>query len=76
LIARATSRGGPRSKAVPVTSRKASSIDSGSTSGEKSPRMAMICVDTCAYFAMSTGRKAACGHRRAALLIGIAEWTP
>ena len=28
------------------------------------------------YFAMSTGRKTACGQRRAARAIGIAERTP
>ena len=36
----------------------------------------MTCTETARYFAMSTGRKAACGQSRAAREIGIAERTP
>ncbi len=76
LIARATTGGGPWSPRVPVTSTKASSIETGSTSGENSPRTAMISADTRPYLARSTGRKVACGQSRAAVRIGIAECTP
>ena len=56
LIRRTASGGGPQRVSVPVRSRKASSTETGSTSGVKSPRMAMISVETCAYLVMSTGR--------------------
>ena len=56
LIARAASGGGPHSVEVPVRSMKASSTETGSTSGEKSARMAMISADARAYLSMSTGR--------------------
>ena len=36
-------------------------METGSTSGVKSPRIAMISVETCAYLAMSTGRYDAVG---------------
>ena len=55
---------------------KASSTETGSTSGEKSARIAMTSSETRRYFAMSTGRNAAEGQRRAAREIGIAERTP
>jgi len=64
LMVRAISTAGPNSDSDAVTSRKASSRESGSTSGVKPPRMPMISADTRAYFGMSTGRKAARGQRR------------
>ena len=76
LIRRTASSGLPKSDSVPVRSTKASSTETGSTSGEKSARIAMTWTDTRWYFCMSTGRKAPSGHRRAARPIGIAERTP
>ena len=64
LIRRAISTPVPWRAREPVTSRNASSRDRGSTSGVKSARIAMIRSDSRAYFSMSTGRKAAVGHRR------------
>ncbi len=75
-MVRTASRGVPNSDSVPVRSRKASSTEIGSTSGLKPSRIRMISRDTRWYFAMSTGRNAPCGQRRAALLMGIAERTP
>src|SRR5439155_1732202 len=56
LIARTASYGGPHSVSVPVRSMKASSTETGSTSGENSPRIAMTSADTRTYLSMSTGR--------------------
>ena len=76
LIVAATVGPSPESRSVPVTSRKASSMDTGSSSGVNSARMAMTCRETAAYLSMSTGTNAPSGHRRAARPIGIAECTP
>jgi len=76
LISRTASGAGPNSDAVPVRSTNASSTETGSTSGEKSPRIPMIWREAPAYLSMSTGRKTPSGHRRAALPIGIADRTP
>ena len=54
--ARAMASPGPRARRLPVTSRKASSIDRGSTRSVKPRRMAMTSADTAAYFSMSTPR--------------------
>ena len=56
LMRRTASGGGPHSVCVPVRSTNASSTDTGSTSGEKSARIAMISDETRAYLSMSTGR--------------------
>jgi len=66
----------PKSAAEPVTSRKASSIEIGSTSGVKRRRIAMTSRLTRWYFAPSTGTKIASGQSRLAVRIGIAEWIP
>ncbi len=76
LISRTASGAGPNSDAVPVRSTNASSTETGSTRGEKSPRMAMICREARTYLSMSTGRKTPSGHSRAAFEMGIAELTP
>ncbi len=76
LISATASGAGPKSEAVPVRSTNASSTETGSTSGEKSPRMAMICLDARTYLSMSTGRKTPPGQRRAAFEIGMADRTP
>jgi len=59
LIRRTAWSGLPKRVALPVRSMKASSTETGSTSGEKSARIAMTSSETRRYFAMSTGRKAA-----------------
>ena len=64
LIRRAISTPVPWSAWDAVTSRNASSSDSGSTSGVKSTRIAMIRSDSRAYLSMSTWRNAAVGHSR------------
>ena len=76
LMPRTASGAGPNSEAVPVRSTKASSTETGSTSGEKSPRIAMIWREAATYLSMSTGRNTASGQSRAALEIGMAELTP
>ena len=76
LIRRTAASGLPKSRSVPVRSTNASSTETGSTRGEKPARIAMIWSETSRYFAMSTGRNAACGHRRAARPIGMADRTP
>ncbi len=76
LIARATAGPSPWSPSVPVTSRNASSMETGSSSGVKSARIAMTSRETPAYLSMSTGTKAPSGQSRAARPMGMAEWTP
>ena len=66
----------PHKAPLAVTSRKASSMDKGSTSGVNSARMAMTSTDTRAYLSMSTGRKTPSGQSRKARLMGMAECTP
>ena len=56
LIRRTASSGGPKSACVPDRSTNASSTETGSTSGEKPPRIAMISPDTRWYLSMSTGK--------------------
>jgi len=59
-----------------VTSRNASSIEIGSTSGVNRRRIVMTSRLTATYFAPSTGRKIPFGQSRPAWRRGIAEWTP
>ena len=63
-MSRAIAGPSPRSAAVPVTSRKASSMETGSSSGVNSARIAMTSRDTAAYLSMSTGRKTASRQSR------------
>ena len=76
LMRRACAWPSPRSARLCVTSRNASSIDTGSSSGVNSVRTVMIWRETCAYVSMSTGRKTPSGQRRAARPMGMAECTP
>src|SRR4029453_14509322 len=76
LMSRAMVGPSPRSARLAVTSRNASSMDTGSSSGVHSASRAMIWRDTAAYLSMSTGRYTASRHRRYARLIGMAEWMP
>jgi hypothetical protein len=76
LMARATAGPSPWSPSVPVTSRNASSMETGSSSGVKAARMAITSWETAAYFSMSTGTKAPSGQSRAARPMGMAECTP
>jgi hypothetical protein len=64
------------SRAVPARSMKASSIDSGSTCGVNSCISLRTCRLTPAYFSMFGRTMVACGQRRRASNIGMAERTP
>jgi hypothetical protein len=55
---------------------KASSIDTGSTSGVSARMCARTARPTSAYFSMRGRTTEACGHSRRASNIGIAERTP
>ena len=66
----------PCSRSVPVRSRKASSIDSGSTSGVSASIALRTSRPTSTYFAMFGLTTTACGQRRSASNIGIAERMP
>ena len=61
LIRRPIASPSPNSAREPVTSRNASSIEIGSTSGVNRRRIAMTSRLTAWYFAPSTGRKMPCG---------------
>ncbi|MGY4312349.1 hypothetical protein ACVWW1_001652 [Bradyrhizobium sp. JR3.5] len=61
---------------MPERSRKASSIDSGSTSGVSACMASRTSRPTRTYFAMSGGITVASGQSSSALNIGIAERTP
>ena len=76
LMPRAASSPTPSSASVPVRSRNASSIESGSTSGEKRSRMAITCFVAAEYFWPLTGTKIASGHSAPAVRSGIAERMP
>ena len=69
-------RAAPCSRSVPDRSRKASSIDSGSTSGVSSSIIARTSRPTATYFAMSGVITTASGQSLSALNIGMAERTP
>ena len=62
--------------ATPDRSRKASSMDSGSTSGVKACISSRACRPTALYFAMSGRSTTASGHASIACQIGMAERTP
>jgi hypothetical protein len=61
---------------VPPRSRKASSIDNGSTSGVSRSISARTARPTSRYLAMSGRITTASGQAASALNIGIAERTP
>ena len=71
-----TSAGGPSRRSLPVRSRNASSSERPSTRGEKRSKIAKIRFDSAAYFAIEPATKIACGQRRRACALGIAEWMP
>jgi hypothetical protein len=73
LIARAMASPSPKSFRDPVTSRNASSIEIGSTSGVNRRRIARTSLLTRPYLRPSTGRKIPCGHSAPAVRSGIAE---
>ena len=68
--------GMPCSRSVPERSMKASSIDTGSTSGVSSRMRARTPLPTSAYLSMRGRTIVACGQSRLASNIGIAERTP
>ena len=72
----ARARGGPNSRSVPVTSRKASSSERPSTSGVKRRKISKMRADSRVYFAISPARKTPSGQRRRASAVGCAECTP
>ncbi len=72
----ATTSAGPMSRSVPVMSRNASSTLSGCTNGEKSSSTANIARDFSRIRCPGTFTHTACGHRRSASAIGIAERQP
>jgi hypothetical protein len=74
--ARVRAGGPPCTASVPERSRKASSIDSGSTSGVVSSMSWRTSRPTALYFAMSGLMTVACGQAARALNIGMAERTP
>ncbi len=76
LIRRPIAAPSPNRTREPVTSRKASSIEIGSTSGVNRRRTAITALLASVYFAPSTGTKIPVGHRRPASRSDIAEWTP
>src|SRR5690606_20344307 len=76
LMSDATSPGEPQSLRTPLTSRKASSIDRGSTRGVMLRKMSMTCADVSRYRSKVGGTTIALGHRCRAIPSGIAERTP
>ena len=74
LLATSMPRGS--SHAFSVTSRYASSRDSGSTSGVTSRKIAKTCRETAPYLEKSGGTMTSSGQRRKARAIGRAERTP
>ena len=68
--------GPPCRRSVPRKSIKASSIDSGSTSGVRSFIICRTSRPTRPYFSISGGMMMASGQAALALNIGIAECTP
>ena len=63
-------------RAVPVRSRKASSIDNGSTMGVSASIICRTSRPTRAYFSIFGRTTRACGQSRSASNIGMAERTP
>ena len=76
LIRRAAAAPGPHSASVPVRSRNASSMETGSTSGVNRRRIAMTRPLSAWYLRPSTGTKMPCGQSAAAVRSGIADRTP
>ena len=74
LRATSTPSGSPH--AFSVTSRYASSSDSGSTSGVTVRKISKTCRDTSPYLAKFGGRITSSGQSRTARDIGIADRTP
>jgi len=72
----AIAAGRPCSRAVPATSRNASSSERGSTSGVTSRRIAITAADAVAYASRSGGNTTSRGHRRSACPIDIALRIP
>ncbi|MGY4469219.1 hypothetical protein ACVWWK_004928 [Bradyrhizobium sp. LB9.1b] len=66
----------PCTRSVPERSRKASSIESGSTSGVSACMAWRTSRPTRTYLAMSGPITVACGQASNALYIGMAERTP
>ena len=66
----------PNSAADLVTSRNASSIETGSTSGVNRRMIRSTASLATAYLRPSTGTKIPSGHSAAAVRSGIAERTP
>ena len=66
----------PWTRSVPLRSRNASSIESGSTSGVSACIAWRTSRPTRTYFAMSGRITIADGHNASALNIGMAERTP
>ena len=76
LSRRATFTPSGSCQAFSVTSRYASSIDSGSTSGVTARNSSNTVFDTRMYFDMSGRTTTRCGQLRSAAAIDIAERTP
>ena len=76
LIRRAISGAGPNNPSEPATSRKASSIETCSTTGVKRRSTVMTSRLTRWYLAPSTGTKMPFGQSESAVRDGIAECTP
>ena len=75
-VARSWAGHAPWSAWVPPRSRKASSIDNGSTTGVSRSISARTARPTSLYFAMSGRITTASGQTDSALNIGIAECSP
>ena len=73
LRRRATTVPNASPHAFSVTSRYASSSDSGSTSGVTSRKIENTAFDVALYRAKSGGTMTSDGHNRTAVAIGIAE---
>ncbi len=69
-------RGVPTSRHSPATSRKASSIDIGSTIGVVSSKIAYTALLASTYASKRAGTSIRFGHRRRASPPGIAARTP
>ena len=76
LIARPISAGSPPEYSQPVTSRKASSSESGSTSGVYERKIDMILRLSAVYFSKFGLTTTSSGHSRSASAVDIAERTP
>ena len=76
LSARAICSPVPNILRLPVTSRKASSMEMGSTQSVNPRSTSMTSAETAAYFSMSGRMYTPCGQRRHASEIGMALPTP